>query len=93
MGYLSNIILDMKNIILAKDKEHLQKLVLSEIESNGNDCDLNHIDVSNVVDMSSLFEHLKFNGNISKWNVSSVVDMKYMFNNSHFNGDKYEFHV
>jgi hypothetical protein len=36
------------NKIVAKDKEHLNDLIQIEIEQNGPNCDLNHIDVSNV---------------------------------------------
>ena len=80
----------MKSKIIAKDKEHLQKLIDSEMEKYGNKCDLNHIDtsnVSNVLEMSSMFEDSMFNKDISCWNVSNVTDMSYMFENSQFNGD------
>ena len=41
-------------------------------------------DVSNVVDMSGMFAHSDFNGDISKWNVSKVMDMEGMFAHSKF---------
>ena len=46
-------------------------------------------DVSNVTDMSSLFEnYLYFNDDLSSWDVSSVTDMSYMFSSaSNFTGD------
>ena len=42
---------------------------------------------SHVSDMSGLFLHSSFNGDISKWDVSNVTDMMGMFEESKFNGD------
>ena len=41
--------------VVAKDLDHLKRLVLREIGRNGPKCDLNHIDVSQLTDLSSLF--------------------------------------
>ena len=68
-------------------KEELKDIIKQRIKQEGNEVDLNDIDVSKVTDMSKLFEYIDFNGDISKWNVSNVTDMSYMFEDSNFNRD------
>ncbi len=72
--------------IIATD-ETIREIVKSEIDRLGNQADLNHVDVSRVTDMTSVFESKKFDGNISEWDVSKVKSMKMMFADSKFNGD------
>ena len=60
-------------------KEELKEIIKNRIKEKGNKVDLNDIDVSNIIDMSSLFEEIDFNGNISKWDVSNVTNMERMF--------------
>src|SRR5690554_4084644 len=73
-------------MIVAND-ENIKEIVHSEIKRLGNKADLNHIDVSQVTNMFSLFEYSEFNGDISKWDVSNVENMNRMFFHSSFNGD------
>ena len=60
-------------------KEELRDIILKRIKDEGNEVNLNDIDVSNITDMSVLFKGTNFNGDISKWDVSNVTNMSYMF--------------
>ena len=73
--------------IIAKSYKHLRNLVVQEMNNHGTGCDLNHIDVTRVKNMESLFEDSNFNGDISRWDVSRVTNMSRMFTWSPFKGD------
>ena len=63
-----------------KTKEELKDIILQRIKDEGNEVDLNNIDVSKITDMEGLFYNLKhFNGDISNWDVSNVTYMNGMF--------------
>ena len=70
-------------------KDELKKIIKQKIEYEGNECDLNDIDTSNITDMSYLFEDSDFNGDISKWNVSEDTEIFGMFDNCPIK-DKYK---
>ena len=84
--------------LFPKDKYELVNMIKNEIEKNGNECSLNHIDISKITDLTYLFAapylynkykynlH-EFNGDISEWDVSKVKDMGSMFKMSRFNQD------
>ena len=62
-----------------KTKDELKAIIKQRIKNEGNEADLNDIDVSKITDMYKLFALTNFNGNISSWDVSNVTDMSYMF--------------
>ena len=83
---LRELILFFKGLKPA-NKEELKKIIKNRIQTEGPECDLNDIDVSDITDMSRLFEGSLFNGDISKWDVSNVTDMSWMFSKCQFTGD------
>ena len=80
-----------------KTKDELHEIIIQHIKDEGNECNLNDIDVSKIEDMSLLFSIFPnnpngifrdFNGDISMWDVSNVTNMEGMFNwCEKFNGD------
>ena len=71
-----------------KTKEELREIIENRIKEEGNEVDLNDIDVSNITDMSELFVEIDFDGDISGWDISKVKNMSFMFYNCEsFNQD------
>ena len=68
-----------KYTLFPTTKDELKQMIKDEISKNGNECSLNHIDVTRITDMTDLFFRSKFNGDISGWDVSKVKDMDEMF--------------
>ena len=60
-------------------KEELKDIINERIKSEGNEVDLNDIDVSNITDMSYLFLSTNFSCNVSNWDVSKVNKTDYIF--------------
>ena len=70
--------------VTPKSKYELRSLIEQELERQGPDADLNHIDTSEIIDMSYLFEGLCIeNIKIDKWDTSNVKYLSNMFNGVH----------
>lgn len=92
--YLSNKIQQFS--IKATD-DTILKIVKDELDHLGHDADLNHIDVSEVTNMYSLFscddtdlgsKYKDLNPDITSWDVSNVKNMESMFEKcENFNQD------
>ena len=82
-----------KHTLFPETKDELKQMIKKEISKHGNECSLNHIDVSKITDMSTLFMGSEFNGDISNWDVASVTNMREMFCGSDFNKDISEWNV
>lgn len=79
--------------IIATSRDHLRKIVLKAIKTEGPACDLNHIDVSSVEDMNKIFFKTAFSGDVSRWNTSKAKSMASMFMHSQFDADVSKWNV
>lgn len=70
-----------------KTRDELAELLKKEMDILGLHGNFNHIDVSSIKDMSSLFSYSAFEGDISEWDVSNVLNAECMFYRALFNGD------
>ena len=61
------------------DHAELKEAIVEHIERAGPHCSLNHLDVSQIVNFSELFENSLFNGDISQWNTRNVETMRATF--------------
>jgi hypothetical protein len=61
------------------NKDELKKIIENRIQTEGPECDLNDIDVSDITDMSWMFRGSNFNGDISKWKIRPYCDTLEMF--------------
>ena len=68
-----------KQDIIFATNDTIEQIVRDEIKRLGKDADLNHINVSQVTNMDSVFSGTNFQGDISQWDVSNVITMGYMF--------------
>ena len=75
-----------EEVIKATD-DTIRDILKEEIKRLGENADLDHIDVSEVTNMSYLFLNSHFNGYIETWDVCNVTDMTGMFINSKFDGN------
>ena len=79
---------------IPESKKQLIEMIKEIIERDGNEANLNIIDVSKIDDFEYLFSSDKkgyglqdFNGDISNWNVTNVKSFNSMFFGSKFDGD------
>lgn len=65
----------------------LRAIVYAEMERKGFDCDLNHLDISQLTSLDGVFAHLLFTGDISRWDVAHITSFNNTFLGTPFNGD------
>ena len=86
----------VEHTLFPETKDTLVQMIIKEIKQNGEECDLNHIDVSKIKNLDKIFwytETMHFNGDISQWDVSNAESMEGLFEFSDFDGDISEWNV
>lgn len=89
----NNIVRDKISVIKVKSKKDLKKIIHAYSVEPFWIEPLNWLDVSEVTDMSYIFDNSIYNGDISRWDVSNVSNMHAMFRKSVFNSDISEWNV
>ena len=84
-GVIDNNVIDLNGINTSAITD--MSGIFNDIELRRFNGNISDWDVSNVTNMSSMFENSSFNGDISNWDISNVTNMSSMFENSSFNGD------
>ncbi len=77
----------MPKIIIAENKADLRECIKEALYLQGADCDLNHIDISKVTDLSNLFADCTGQPDVSHWEVGHVRDMSGLFVRADYCGD------
>lgn len=70
------------NHTIKATNQTIHSIVKDELQRLGLAADLNHIDVSEVTDMSFMFSNSKFTGDISKWKLKKRIFVSHIFSNS-----------
>jgi len=82
-----------ESVTIKATDDTIYEIVHGEIRKLGDNCDLNHIDVSEVTETRGLFFCRPFNVDISRWDVGNVTNMYNMFAHSQFNRDISQWNV
>lgn len=77
----------MRPTIIVNSKAHLRECIKTAQEEQGPNCDLNHLDISKVTDLSNLFADCTGQPDVSRWDVRQVNNMSNMFVRADYCGD------
>lgn len=88
-GQLRKLAKGNRSTVKVNSKWELIGEIQEAIKSDGNEADLNYIDVSSISDFTGLFydQFREFNGDISEWDMSNAVDCSRMFAFSMYTGE------